>query len=171
MAYFRFKRQYLVADEVHICNIFLADVLGDNGKKVMEIECKTSKSDLRADSKKEKHRWYKEVPEKYAPNQFYICVPTNLVADAIQWTNEINPNYGVIELSETKFEHWINYTRGWENMLYFAKKAKSLHTVYKSKQERIGLRLASKVINSSCTKLYHSYIEDKRKNSNENLIP
>lgn len=158
MAYYRFKKMSVCADEV-----FNADVLVDTGKEIIEIECKISKSDLRADSKKSKHNEFKDpLKKKWSiPNKFYICVPTELVEEAKIWTEEVNPAYGVIELSNTKYEHWVKYTMGWENMLYFVKKAKPLHKEYHSKQERIALRLSSKIINASIEGLRYERLKEK----------
>lgn len=158
MAYFRFKKTFICADEV-----FNADVLVDTGKEIIEIECKISKSDLKADLKKPKHNEFKDPSKrKYCiPNKFYICVPTELVEKAKKWTEEVNQAYGVIELSNTKYEHWVKYTMGWENMLYFSKKAKSLHKEYYSKSERIALRLSSKLINASIEGLRYERLKEK----------
>ena len=30
-------------------------------------------------------------------NKFFVCVPTELVEDAKQWVEEVNPKYGIIE--------------------------------------------------------------------------
>lgn len=156
MAFFRFKRRNICADEVRICTRHLADILIDNNKQVIEVEIKTSKSDLRADKKKSKHLWYIEKPETYAPNLFYICVPSELVEDAIKWCEEINPNYGVIEFSQKKFESYYRNNRRWDEMLYFVKKAKPLHKIYKSKKDRISLRLCSANINFKLGDIYGS---------------
>ena len=104
LAYYRFRNRNICADEV-----FNADVLVDNGKQIIEVECKISKSDLKADIKKEKHKLWKQEPltRHYIPNKFYICVPTELVDEALKWTEENNSNYGVIEFSRNKFRKML----------------------------------------------------------------
>ena len=74
------------------------DVCGYNDKEVVEVEIKISKSDLRADKKKRKHKFYKDYPQGLSPNKFYYAVPTFLVDDAIKLCEEINNDYGVIEV-------------------------------------------------------------------------
>lgn len=160
LAYYRFKKGAVCADEV-----FDADVLIDTGKEIIEVECKISKSDLKADAKKEKHKqWKGETPfrKHQRPNKFYICVPTELVEAAKKFVEEVNPNYGIIELSNTKYDHWYRYTRGWDNMLYFVKKAKNLHKEYISYQECIALRLCSKIINSNIEGLQEYHRNQKK---------
>lgn len=98
MADLRFnKKCFLVATEA---GIFYADVLGFDGKRLIEVEIKISKQDLLSDLKKDKHKYFSNIPpddywSKYIPNQFYYCVPRCLVNEALEMTKDFK--YGVIE--------------------------------------------------------------------------
>lgn len=150
MAYWRFKKQSLCCDEVSFAG-GNSDILVDTGKEVIDIECKISKSDLKADIKKPKHEANKNQLSRYisVPNKFYICVPTSLVEEAKKWTEEVNINYGVIEFSEVKYEQYKNWDRYWDKMVKIIKKAKILKEEYKSKKEEISYRLNSALINKN----------------------
>ena len=155
MAFYRFKKQMVCADEVSICGGD-ADVLVDSGTSIFEIECKVTKSDLKADLKKKKHEIYKEGHHPYlvVPTRFYICVPTPLVEDAKIWVEEVNPKYGVIEFSTVKYEQNRPYRRRWDMMLYFVKKAGKLTDVYHSKKDAIAKRLCSANLNFKLDSIY-----------------
>lgn len=102
--YLRYKRQYIyVATEVGDYN---SDVLAVDKKNTIEVEVKTSKSDLRKDRKKRKHRRYKERRSyEGIPNKFYFAVEEELKEAAIRECESLNPNYGVIVVSKTKWKH------------------------------------------------------------------
>lgn len=153
LAYYRFKRQLICADEVYLGR-FISDVLVDTGKEIIEVECKVSKSDLWADGNKGKHNNYKLIDRYASPNKFYICVPTSLVEEALKFVQQINPRYGVIEFSEISFEKRANYTRGgWEHMICVRKKGLSLRKLYMPKKEPICQRLCSALINEYIRKI------------------
>lgn len=169
MAYWRFRKQCICADEVGFGG-GNSDILVDTGKEVIDIECKISKSDLKADLHKKKHEAYKIGFGKYIsiPNKFYICVPTYLVEEAKKWTEEVNPKYGVIEFSEIKFNDYQQYSRCWDKMLYIVKKAKSLKEDYKSKKEEISFRLCSALINKNID-LIHRIKNEENNSENQTL--
>ena len=114
-------------DEVSVCYTS-ADIMVDTGGFLFEIEVKTSKSDLvQGEKRKDKHERYAHIDEtkrghksKDIPNQYYICVPTELVDVAKEWCKKTNPNYGVLEFCSRDWG-------GWEDMIRVAKKAKFLH--------------------------------------------
>lgn len=154
MAYWRFKKQSLCCDEVGFAG-GNSDILVDTGKEIIDIEVKISKSDLKADIKKPKHEANKNQLSQYisVPNKFYICVPTCLVEEAKKWTEEVNPNYGVLEFSEVKYESYKEYPRYYDKMIRVVKKAKLLKEDYKSKKEEISFRLCSALINKNIDSL------------------
>lgn len=81
-----------------------ADVLGVNEKKMIEVEVKISKSDLLADLKKSKHRYYTDQMHgskwetRWVPTHFYYAVPLRLIEDAktMLIANKLD-SYGLIE--------------------------------------------------------------------------
>ena len=92
MEYFRFKRQFICAEEVFCQG--MADILVDTGSSIIEVEVKISKSDLiHGEAKKPKHNRI----SKYSPNLFYVCVPTDLIQIGKEWVNKVNKKYGIIE--------------------------------------------------------------------------
>jgi len=141
MSYFRFKRQWLCADEVHTEGGELADIVVDTGKEVREIEIKCNKYDLwKGEARKSKHK----IASFRLINSFYLCVPTELVGEGLKWIEQTNTKYGLIEfnsklLEESEYKNWLNY-------LSFKKKAKCLNSNYKSMKEKIAKRLNSALI-------------------------
>lgn len=153
LAFYRYKRGAFCADEV-VCSGGLSDILVDNGTtEVIDIEIKTSRADLMRDVRKEKHEAYKAGDHKYfaLPNKFYLCVPTDLVKDAIEFVEKTNPNYGVIEFSKSKYESYCPP----ERCLYFVRKAKKLTKEYKTRYVTIAKRLSSIVVNYYLGKGFH----------------
>lgn len=144
-AYWRYKRQFVCADEVDIC-LTSADIIVDTGGFLFEIECKISKSDLvQGEKKKNKHKNYLNGNIKYIPNQFFICVPTDLVLTAKEWCEKVNPKYGVLEYLHEKEPNKLYKHRKWEDRIRVAKKAKFLHEtpITANQRERISRRLSS----------------------------
>lgn len=122
MAYYKFINKY-----IYVCTeaINHADVIAVNKSKLVEIEIKTSKSDLKADFKKPKHRLYlnaetnvKTKLTRIIPNEYYFCTTKELQEDALKLIEEYNNKYGLL----------ICNTYGFigEN-IQVIKKAKSLH--------------------------------------------
>jgi hypothetical protein len=126
MYYYRFKRQFHCCSEVKTDFYELSDVLVDTGSKFIEIEIKCSKHDLiKGEARKEKHT---RPNESRLINEFYVCVPTELVEDAKQWVESVNKNYGIIEFnSEIAKFHYYNHF----GILQFIKKAKCLQPMYR----------------------------------------
>lgn len=133
MYYFRFKRQWICADEVDF-NWGRADILVDTGKDVIEVEVKISKSDLfDGEARKSKHG-----PNGFGLkcNRFYVAVPEYLLEDAKAWCEQVNPKYGV--LLHTGFLD-----------IMVARTAKPLREDYNPEiRERIVRRLSSKAYDS-----------------------
>lgn len=129
LSYWRFKRQFNCADEVSVCYTSM-DVMVDTGGFLFEVEVKTSKSDLvQGEKRKDKHKRYSEIGPgsadvkcKYIPNQYFICVPTELVEFAKIWCEKTNSKYGVLEYRP---DHHYGYK--WEDNIRIAKRAKFLH--------------------------------------------
>lgn len=140
MAHYRFKRGFICCDEVVTDSGELADVVVDTGTSTIEIEVKTSKSDMKRDSFKKKH---KKENKFRAVNRFYLCVPTELVEDGLDWIKETNPCYGLIEFrSETLKSGY----RSWEKYIKTIKRAKNLCKSYKNRSHPISKRLCSALI-------------------------
>ena len=82
MHYLRFKRGWVCADEVYSGN-FIGDIVIDSGKWTMEIEIKTSKSDLIIGEKKKTTSWNGRGKRKHDEwhigrnNKFDVFVPKN----------------------------------------------------------------------------------------------
>ena len=145
MSYYRFKRQWICATEVH-CGIAgeTADVMVDTETDIKEIEIKCSKQDLwQGEARKSKHKWYSQNRDK-GVNTFFICVPTELVDEAVKWVNEINPKYGIIEFVTERLGHQFLDLDG---LIITRKKAKPISSVYsKWLKEKIVYRLCSELI-------------------------
>lgn len=141
MKYWRFKRRYICVDEI---GREPADILVDTGKTMIEIEIKISKSDLwNGEARKRKH---KLDDTKRGCNQFYLCVPTELIDEGKKWIDQTNPKYGLIEfdtkLLEKGYYHWYKY-------LSFIKKPKKLNNKYNMYyKNQIPLRLCSALANA-----------------------
>jgi hypothetical protein len=151
-AYWRYKKQCIVADEVSI-NGSIADIIVNTGGFLFEIEVKTSKSDLiQGEKNKHKHDKYLTGINKYKPNQFYICVPTELVDVAKEWVKKTNPNYGILEYRS-------GYYPKWELHLITAKKAKFLHTepIQKWQEKKIIMRLSSACAIHTIGKIHYEH--------------
>lgn len=89
--YYRFRRRFFyIATE---CGPYNSDILVSNGRRIVEIEVKTSERDLLHDFKKKKHLVYRR--SKYCPNYFLFAVPSNLVSIASKFET-----YGVISVDD-----------------------------------------------------------------------
>jgi len=130
MCWMRFGKQFImVGREV---GYFSADVLGCKDKEIMEVEIKVSISDLKNEksNKKHKHGVYAGTENtKYykscIPHKFFIAVPVRLQEETIKFVTELNPNYGVMVLTDTPLEgipEWESWKR-----LKIVKRAKNLH--------------------------------------------
>ncbi len=148
--YYRFKRQYICVDECSSNFGEVADVLVDTGKNIYEIEIKTSKADLSKEKSKRKHNkpktdWEANQKVKGA-NQFYICVPTDLIPSAEKWIEEINPKYGLIEFNTERYKKSGFY---WNELLHFKKRASMLNENYNQNiHKKIIKRLSSALCNA-----------------------
>lgn len=147
--YYRFKRQYLVVDEVYSVCREKADILIDTKKAIFEIEIKINKGDLYKEKKKRKHKLDPEL--KCGANNFYLCVPTDLISFAKKWIKEVNPKYGLIEFNTQYYiERKARYNiTQWDKCLRFRKKALKLHNKYNiGLKQNIIKRLPSALVNA-----------------------
>lgn len=151
LSYYRYKHQHVCSDEVGL-SIGNADILVDTGNLLIEVEVKTSRSDLFQGEKRkgDKHKLMlnpsEEVLKKYIiPNQFYIAVPTELLPSAHEWVNKINPNYGIIECKTKIMMLERPNQRDFLSMVRIEKRGKMLHSepISKRATELIGRRLSS----------------------------
>ena len=122
MSYFRYKRQWVCADEVY-SGVYLADILVDTGTWTMEVEVKVTKSDLLHGEKRK--GWYNRNKHDHWPigraNKFALCVPKNLKETAEQWIEQTNKKYGLFVYVDKKYvtdKIWVRQT------------ARSLHSEY-----------------------------------------
>lgn len=96
MTYYRFKRQMLCATES-----FGFDVAAIDHNFLYEIECKITKRDMwHGEAVKNKHSFYKNQDQPsycIRPNKFSMCVPPELIEEALKWSQSINEKYGVIK--------------------------------------------------------------------------
>lgn len=149
MSDYRFNKSFhLVASEV-----LNADVMVANDKKCVEIEVKISKQDLLDDFKKSKHVKYlnynKDTSNGLIPNQFYFCVPSELVNNALELVKDLP--YGVIRYISSQ-------------SVCVEKRAKFIHKEKPScyLQRVILLRMGSELVNHKLDKLnIKSKKEDK----------
>jgi len=97
MEYWRFTRQCLCADEVGY-GMNLADVIVlTKSNYIHEIEIKCAKGDLCGlELKKKKHL---DMTKKWYPHYFSFAVPTELIEDALKIIEQLNPKYGLIEIT------------------------------------------------------------------------
>lgn len=143
MEYWRFSRQCLCANEVRY-DRYIADVIvlrKDN--LIHEIEIKCCKSDLCSlEIKKQKHlNFYK----KNYPHYFSFVVPTELVEDAVKIIAQLNPKYGLIEI-----------TNNYYSPITIRISPKKLHNNTENIDKwkhRIAFRLCSNLLSYMCTKL------------------
>ena len=77
---------------------FNADFWCYRKNELIEVEIKTSKSDLNADFKKKKHILYKTGRHYWIPNRFYFAVPEELVKYAL--AKSVSYGYGVMVVSD-----------------------------------------------------------------------
>jgi hypothetical protein len=172
--YYRFKRQCIAVDEFHC-----ADIIADNGKEIIEVEIKVSKSDLLNGEKKKfiKHHNYKQGNGWgfLHPNRYLFCVPEKLVDVALEYAKELNPNYGVIGFDSERF---LSYAEQYGNPMSFssdfmriAKSAKKLHEGYTERQcYQIAKRASAKVASMYCeivNKKYCEILNKKLRTDNE----
>lgn len=144
--YYRFKRGFICADEVYTTCHEKADIVVDTNERIIEIEIKISKSDLRAEKKKKKHK----EGARLGANNFYICVPTELVPCGEKWIEEVNNKYGLIEFDVERYEKekkWMQ--QKWDQFLHFRKRPSMLHEkYYKRIHNAILKRLPSALCNA-----------------------
>lgn len=109
--YWARERACICCDELfHSDDRFRADFVVLQGKSIIEIEIKISKSDLINGEKKKELKWSKNsLHSKYG-----LCVPKYLADEAKKWIDEQNPKYGLIVLCEerpvwNRYDHnlWI----------------------------------------------------------------
>lgn len=110
LEYFRFKRRFPFCCTEGIRQ---ADVNACNESKLIEVEVKISKADLKREfndkqngfEKMKKHQDYLNPAElkkgscrfySYAPNLFYLAIPDDLIKVAEEEIERVNPKYGII---------------------------------------------------------------------------
>lgn len=126
MTWLRFGRQMpFVADEVGFH--WLADVAGADERSLIEIEIKTSVSDLKRDfsAKGTKHWKYLNAPADFSwvPNRMYFAVPWELATRTAEELEKAAPNYGVLSYTEPAGD----YSEVPWKRLCVAKRAKPIH--------------------------------------------
>ena len=156
MSYYRFRRGWICADET-----MDADVLVDSGTEIIEVEVKVSRYDLMvSEKKKPKHLYWKANPPAYRtrmPNSFLICVPSKLVPDALEFIEEVNPAYGLIEFDSSKYERLAERMERppIEECVVIRRRAKGICKDYpKQLKDALCLRLTSSLIGKMKSKLF-----------------
>ena len=104
LKYWRFERAYYnCAVEVPFYS-GIADIVVDNGKEVVEIEVKISISDLKADFKKKKFRYFRFQDNRryiyFICNRFYYAVSEELCQVATKIISDMDNNFGIISVSK-----------------------------------------------------------------------
>ncbi len=156
--YFRFERQWVAVDEFSG-----ADVVCDTGTKVIEVEVKLAKNDLANGEKYKvlKHSAYAKGNRhrRCHPNEFYFCVPYQLMDAAVKVVETMNPKYGVIVFDSEKLS--TDLGNGYRHAklsqyLCVVRRARKLHAGYPEKQRwHIAKRATSKLI----TQMQAEYME------------
>jgi hypothetical protein len=146
---YRFKKGFLAATEFRY-ELGIADVITlSKDNEIIEIEVKISKSDLLAEMK-HKETKHARISEhsliKWTPNRYFLCVPTPLVKDAIEFCETVNPKYGVIEFDDSK-----GLVRHPEDLLSVARKSQKLHSEDRSVWFR---EFVTKRMNNDLVKMY-----------------
>ena len=149
MSYFRFKRQWLCADEAYDGFGGNADVLVDTGTEIHEVEIKVSKYDLeKLELRKYKHRKIKDQDwnkwsKNYEPNKFSLCVPIELQEDAKNWINKVNKQYGLIVYQNKWGDRLLTHP----DTVTIVKSARAFKKGYSlERRESICMRLCSALI-------------------------
>ena len=159
LCWLRWGRQYpFVATEV---GRWSADVLGATKTTMTEVEVKISKSDLKADFVKPKHKFYAEISPLYRgagwlPNQMYFAVPEELQEFALTALQEKNPKYGLLVFKE-------GLPNG--HNLTCMRTAKKLHQASPSPKvlEQFVLRMGSEICNfHAYSHRYRSWLEEMK---------
>jgi len=178
LSYYRFKRQYLCADEVHVFETDeICDVLADSNKAFFEVEIKLTKTDLwQGEAKKKKHEVYKKldlskyklpppsidmaniteiVVDLYAPknlpNYFLLCVPPALKEEAEKWIAQTNTKYGLLIFNDYPFKYLAE-------SIWTVKSPKKLHEDYSpSLKKALAKRLCSAYITHRQIQLRKTY--------------
>lgn len=106
-SYYRFKLHY-----IYTCTEFdFMDVCACNGNSLIEIECKISKSDLKKELDKPKHKYYKvgNLSYFFIPNKYYIAITQKMYEDkeCVEFIKNLNPNYGIIVISDWREPHFM----------------------------------------------------------------
>jgi len=144
MEYYRFRNQCVVADEYNG-----ADVIADSGSDILEVEVKVDKYDLLHGElkKKSKHQSYAVGVSWHMchPNKFMFGVTEELVEDAKQLVQQLNPKYGIIAFNTESFLRAVNdgfdpYTL---RHVRIVKSAKPLHTKYSKRQQKLIAKRSS----------------------------
>jgi len=122
MDYFRYKRQWICADEIY-SGFFITDILVDTGKWTMEVEIKVTKSDLlNGEERKVECGCNKHDHWPIGrTNKFALCVPESLVGVAKQWIDRTNKKYGLFV--------YLGKSRS-VDAIWVERRARSLHNEY-----------------------------------------
>ncbi len=127
MGYLRFQRMCIYCATE--CGDYSADILGYNGKELIEVEVKVSYSDFLADFKKKKHRAYKRPRFLWVPHRFYFAVPEKIVEKCSLYIKEKKLKYGLISVKENYFidQQALFYTAIENEVTEIKISAKKLH--------------------------------------------
>ena len=144
--HFRFDRQWICATEVKWSEWnkgYIADIMADTGKQIIEVEVKTSMSDFKKDFEKDaglKHESMRLGSIIGTPNKFYFGIPERMLDKCIDFLTEKYDHYGIICVPND-----MNNYSCWQGRIY--KQAKKIHNEYnEAHQKRIIKRLCSEVI-------------------------
>ncbi len=159
---YRYKDGYYVSSEVDICGSFgsIADLgIFDSKKKdFFEIEIKISRSDLKKDILKDKHRAYKSGNRYLCISRFYYAVPTSLVNDAKELLEEHSLPYGIIEIisnkdqiSDSILEELSTRRMVYSKYIKIIKRSKNItcKNISPLQEQKFYLRLSSEMVSST----------------------
>lgn len=150
MHYYRYRRQFVCCDEVTSFGGEIADILVDTGKYFIEVEIKTSKSDLRAEKNKAKHKKNElgqtSLERGKCCNCFYLCVPSKMADYAENWIKEVNPKYGLILFNSNRFNkiEELKSNHIFDEYVTTVKRGKKFHNNYSIKlKQNMSRRMSS----------------------------
>ena len=161
LEYYRFERQWVAVDEFR-----QADVICDTGKKVIEVEVKVAKNDLRNGEKYKmlKHNAYArgKAYRGCHPNEYLFCVPAGLMEDALDVIDKMNPDYGLFLFYDKRFIY--DLSQGYRppmlvDYLSCVRRPRKLHKGYPERQRELIVKRCSAKLITQMQKEYKEKIE------------
>ena len=94
LLHYRYVRGMYAVQECYNKDVLVCD---KHFEHFYEFEIKVSKSDLKCELKKDKHKFFPNI------TYFYFVVPPILAEEAVEICEYLNPKYGVMTYCDTQF--------------------------------------------------------------------